>query len=117
MRKSSELTKTDVSENHQKSRSQRHRRRMAKQGVAALFQIAMAAVRSKLLSFLLKKHRFLCYRQNLEFQPGLSLTKNVKTPNSVWGNTLYLLSFLSMTSTEWSKNSENPCRVLMFLTP
>ena len=86
MRNSSELTKTDVSENHQKIDVNATADVWQNRG-GALFQIAMAAVRSKLLSFLLKKHWFLCYRQNLEFQPGLSLTKDVKTPNSVWGKT------------------------------
>ena len=56
-----------------------------KKGGAALFQIAMAAVRSKLLSNLLKKHWFLCEATNLDLQPALSLTKDVRTPNSVWG--------------------------------
>ena len=56
-----------------------------KKGGAALFEIAVAAARSKFLSFFLLLHWFYSEPANLGLQPGLSLTKNVRTPNSVWG--------------------------------
>ena len=65
---------------------------MTKNGEAALSEIAVAAVRSKLFRFLLKKHWFLCEATNLDLQPALSLTKNVRTPNSVWGITGQFMS-------------------------
>ena len=56
-----------------------------KGGGAALFEIAEAAARNKFLSFFLILHWFYKEATNLGLQPGLSLTKNVRTPNSVWG--------------------------------
>ena len=50
-----------------------------------------------------KKHWFLCDRQNLEFQPGLSLTKDVKTPNSVCGKIKNARKILPRRATELSR--------------
>ena len=60
---------------------------MTKRGGYALFKIAVAAARSKFLSCFLILHWFYNDPTNLGLQPGLSLTKNVRTPNSVWGKT------------------------------
>ena len=54
-------------------------------GGYALFEIALAAYKNKILWFLLNKHWVLCDPTILGFQPGLYLGKNVRTPYSVWG--------------------------------
>ena len=83
MGKSSELTKTDVSENHQKINVNVTAGVWQNRG-GALFEIAMAAVRSKLLSFLLKKHWFLCETTNPEFWPDWVSRRTLK-PLTLFG--------------------------------
>ena len=84
MGKSSELTKTDVSENHQKINVNATADVWQNRG-GRTFRNRHGCSEKQIIIVFVKKHWFLCHAQNLEFQPGLSLTKDVKTPNSVWG--------------------------------